>query len=65
MGDHRRAQHVFKGVELGQKMVELKNEPERLVAQAIAVLGFQVVDAPALRKRRGRGRAARRFYWRA
>ena len=48
LGDHLRHQHVFQGREFGQQVVELEDEAERLVAQLIAALRRQVVDASAV-----------------
>ena len=48
MRDQRRGQHVLERRQLGQQVVELEDEAERLVADLIALLGPQVVDAALL-----------------
>src|SRR5205807_7687339 len=45
MRNHLRNEHVLQGVELGQEMIELKDETKRLVAQVVTPLGRQMVDA--------------------
>ena len=48
--DHLRHEDVFQGGEFGQQVVKLENEAECLVAQQVASLRRQVVDALAVEK---------------
>src|SRR5262249_37294707 len=48
VADHLRHQHVLQRVELRQQMIELEDVTERLIAEQIALVGGQVIDATAI-----------------
>src|SRR6516162_9105113 len=45
MLDHLGYQHVLERIQFGEQVVELEDETESLVAQGIAPLGRQIIDA--------------------
>src|SRR5262245_19565278 len=47
MRDQQRHQNVLERRQLGQQVVELKNEAEGLIPQRVPFAGRQVIDAPA------------------
>ena len=48
VADQLRHEHVFKRRQLGQQVIELEDEPERAVAQLVALAFGQVVDPLAV-----------------